>query len=206
MYRMPVNQFTDEQAHEVLMDRRKVLPLDFIQKRSPSIFSDKAGSMTSSRYNFIPTSAVLEIMQSQGWLPVSVGEQRVRTEAREGFQRHTLRFRNFDKPLVFNGSTVEMVLVNSHDGKCAYQIHAGLFRLVCLNGMVVSDSLFNTLRVRHQGNLNQDFIDVSAKVIENVPKIAHEIGAFSKLELSREEKEAFVGCGVRPQLGSLGQR
>ncbi|MBV8275090.1 MAG: DUF932 domain-containing protein, partial [Verrucomicrobia bacterium] len=32
----------------------------------------------------------------------------------------------------------EVVLVNSHDKSSAYQLHCGLFRLVCTNGMVIS--------------------------------------------------------------------
>jgi hypothetical protein len=36
----------------------------------------------------------------------------------------------------------EVVLVNSHDKSSAYQLHCGLFRLVCTNGLVVSDDTF----------------------------------------------------------------
>ncbi len=131
-------------------------------------------------------------MRSQGWQPVYVSEQTVRTEARKGFQRHVLRFRNFERDFTINGSTVEMVLVNSHDGLSSYQIHAGVFRLVCSNGLVVADSLFDTLRVRHQGNMDKDFIDVSYKVIHDVPKIAEEVRSFGQVVLNRDEQEAFA--------------
>jgi hypothetical protein len=36
--------------------------------------------------------------------------------------------------------TPEIVLLNAHDGTSAYQFHAGLFRLVCANGLIVSDA------------------------------------------------------------------
>jgi hypothetical protein len=38
-----------------------------------------------------------------------------------------------------------VVLVNSHDKSSAYQLHCGLFRLVCTYGMVVSDSTFQRI-------------------------------------------------------------
>ena len=40
-----------------------------------------------------------------------------------------------------------VVLVNSHDKSSAYQLHCGLFRLVCTNGMVVSDGTFQRISI-----------------------------------------------------------
>src|ERR1700751_6461233 len=45
----------------------------------------------------------------------------------------------------------EVVLVNSHDKSSAYQLHCGLFRLVCTNGMVVSDGTFQRISIKHSG-------------------------------------------------------
>ena len=33
--------------------------------------------------------------------------------------------------------------MNSHDGACAYKLIAGLYRLVCSNGLMVSDRKLN---------------------------------------------------------------
>jgi len=44
---------------------------------------------------------------------------------------------------------VELVLLNSHDAGCAYQIHAGIHRRICSNALVISESGFQaTLSVR----------------------------------------------------------
>jgi hypothetical protein len=177
---------------EILMDRRNVLNVDNILRKAPSIFASNPHKDRSSQYHFIPTIEVLNIFEKQGWLPVKAMEQRVNKEDKAGFQKHIIRLRNFNKNLTFNGSCVELVLVNSHDGSCAYQLHAGVFRLVCLNGMVIGDSLFPRIRVRHQGFQDQDFIDVSYKVIQDVPKITAEINTFNTIELLPEEKEAYA--------------
>jgi hypothetical protein len=47
-------------------------------------------------------------------------------------------------------SLVEVVLVNSHDGTSSYKLMAGIFRLVCWNGMVVSESMQDSIAVRHK--------------------------------------------------------
>jgi hypothetical protein len=54
-------------------------------------------------------------------------------------------FRNDD--VVINGEdgdTVfpQILLTNSHDGKNAFQFQAGLYRLVCSNGLVIADTQF----------------------------------------------------------------
>ena len=48
-----------------------------------------------------------------------------------------IMFRHADSlPSVAVGdSLVEVVLVNSHDGTSSYKLMAGIFRLVCWNGM-----------------------------------------------------------------------
>jgi hypothetical protein len=47
--------------------------------------------------------------------------------------------------------------VNSHDKSSAYQLHCGLFRLVCTNGMVVSDGTFQRISIKHSG-FNPDVV------------------------------------------------
>jgi hypothetical protein len=79
-------------------------------------------------------------MQENGWLPVRAEQQSVRTEARRGFQKHLIRFARAEHLGSWEKNPVrpEVVLLNSHDKSSAYQLHCGLFRLVCTNGMVVS--------------------------------------------------------------------
>jgi hypothetical protein len=45
----------------------------------------------------------------------------------------------------------ELVLINSHDRSSAYQLHAGLFRFGCGDGMIVADATFEPISIRHSG-------------------------------------------------------
>jgi hypothetical protein len=47
--------------------------------------------------------------------------------------------------------TPEIVLLNSDDRSSGYQLHAGLFRFVCANGLMVADSLIASVRTHHMG-------------------------------------------------------
>lgn len=43
----------------------------------------------------------------------------------------------------------EIVLLNSHNGLSSFNLKAGLFRLVCSNGLVVATSVFGGIRIKH---------------------------------------------------------
>jgi len=60
----------------------------------------------------------------------------------------------------------EVVLLNSPDGTSAYQLMAGTFRLVCLNGMVVADRDFGTIKVPHKGDIVNQVIEGSYTVLQ----------------------------------------
>jgi Domain of unknown function (DUF932) len=107
---------------------------------APSIFASQPIEGVSNRYSFLPTSSILKGMRENGWVPVRAEQQSVRTEARRGFQKHLIRFARIEHLDSWQKNQVrpEVVLLNSHDKSSAYQLHCGLFRLVCSNGLVVA--------------------------------------------------------------------
>ena len=79
---------------------------------------------------------------------------RTRDETRHEFTKHMIRMRHQSlRDLKLDDTFPEIVLVNSHDGTSAYQVMGGLFRLACLNGMVVSESQCQTIKVPHKLSL-----------------------------------------------------
>lgn len=174
-------------------------PLDVAQLRimAPSIFAGSAYHEMSSRYGFIPTSAVLEALRREGWLPVAAQEQRVRLEDKRGFTRHVVRFRHGDVRLENVGDVLpEIVLLNSHDGTSAYQMHAGLFRLACRNGLVVADSTFQKIAVRHQGDVVGRVIEGTAEVVRDLPRITHQVQTMRAITLQPEEQRIFADAAM----------
>jgi len=100
---------------------------------APSIFASQPIEGVSDRYSFLSTSSILKGMRENGWVPVRAEQQSVRTEARRGFQKHLIRFARAEHLDTWQKNQVrpEVVLLNSHDKSSAYQLHCGLFRLVC---------------------------------------------------------------------------
>jgi hypothetical protein len=132
-------------------------------------------------------------MRENGWVPVRAQEQSIRTEARRGFQKHVVRFARVEHLQTWEKNQVrpEVVLVNSHDKSSAYQLHCGLFRLVCTNGMVVSDGTFQRISIKHSGFNPESVIEASVDVTNALHVAPEELGGLLSSEVV---SEAFVGA------------
>lgn len=190
--------------------RRSPLDNDALRAKAPAVFATAEHDSRSDRYSMIPTIEVVDALRDSGWFPVAAREQTVRNKSRAGFQKHELRFshretiENKSGALRVGDSLVEVVLTNSHDGSSAYSIEAGIFRPVCANGMIVCESMFGRVSVRHQGFNPQQIIDVSAEIVSEAPAIGEKVGGFQALELSEPERVAFAESALmlRHDLGS----
>ena len=165
-----------------------------LRRCAPSIFASQPIDTVSDRYSFLPTSSILIGMRENGWLPVRAEQQSVRTEARRGFQKHLIRFARADHLDSWEKNQVrpEVVLLNSHDKSSAYQLHCGLFRLVCSNGMVISDATFQRISIRHSGFNPDSVIEASFEVLSAVPDIMNKVQLFQDRILSDAERLALA--------------
>ena len=110
----------------------------------------------------------------------------------KGFQKHLVTFRNDD--VVINGDdgdTVfpQILLTNSHDGKNAFQFQAGLYRLVCSNGLVIADTQFEAVKMRHMG---YTFEDLQEKIKEMVEKLPLTVESMNKMKAQEMEQEQIL--------------
>src|SRR5260221_1142442 len=89
---------------------------DEMRRFAPSVFASQPIEGVSERYSFLATSSILNGMRENGWVPVRVQEQSIRTEARRGFQKHVVRFARVEHLQSWEKNQVrpEVVLVNSH--------------------------------------------------------------------------------------------
>jgi hypothetical protein len=164
-----------------------------IQRLAPSAFAGQPYEKQSDRYAFIPTSSVIDAMRDNGYLPTEASQSRTRIAGKQFFTKHLLRFRQQSTELANVGdSAMELVLVNSHDGSSAYRLMLGVFRLVCSNGLIVSESLAESIRVRHTGNIVNDVLEGSVKLIESAPIVQQTMESWRRIELSTPETQIFA--------------
>jgi hypothetical protein len=77
--------------------------------------------------------------------------------------------------------------LSSHDKSSAYQLHCGLFRQVCSNGMVVSDATFQRISIKHSGFNPDSVIEASFEVLSTVPDIINKVLLFQDRILTDAE-------------------
>lgn len=175
--------------------KRNSQPLteDQIRQYAPSIFADAAHESRSARYTYIPTIDVVRGLVKEGFHPVSVRQSGTRDVTRQDFTKHMIRFRRDGQQYAAVGDTLpEVVLVNSHDGTSSYQLDAGLFRLVCLNGMVVNSGTFAKVKVPHKGDVLNQVIEGAFEVIDASVKALEAPRQWSQLQLASLERSALA--------------
>jgi len=160
----------------------------------PSVFAERKHDSRSSRYTYLPTAQLLNGMRDAGFLPVEVRQGGSSDETRRGFTKHLIRFRRPGVVQNVGDSVPELIMLNSHDGTSSYQFMSGWFRLVCSNGLVVADTNkeINGIRVGHRGNILDDVIEASYRVIDETEEQGRLIEDMTRIELSHEEQTAFA--------------
>lgn len=175
-------------------NRTSPLTIAEIAQYAPSALAMEAAADRSSRYAYIPTINVIEGMQKAGFLPFSATQSKTRDAARKEHTKHMIRFRHESATfaLAVGDSLSEVILINSHDGTSAYKLMAGIFRLVCSNGLIISDTMQDSISIRHSGNVIDAVIEGSTRIVQNAPKMLSAVNQWTNLQLTDGEQNAFA--------------
>ena len=163
-----------------------------IQRLAPSAFAGQPYEKQSSRYSFVPTIDVIEGMRQAGFQPVMATQSHTQIAGKRMFTKHMIRFRSTDELPNVGDSRLETVMVNSHDGTSSYELMMGVFVLVCGNGMVVSEGMCQSVRVRHVGNITESIIEASLGLLRQGPKIQDAMNLWKSIILTVEEQLALA--------------
>ena len=178
-----------------LANSAKYLTKANIMSMAPSVFAESPSDEVSKHYTHIPTERVIDDMEVLGWKPIEAKQVAARTKHTKGFQKHLLVFRNDD--VVINGEdgdTVfpQIMLTNSHDGKNSFKFQAGLYRLICSNGLVIADEQFESVKMRHMGYSFEDLQNMIKEMVGKLPLTVESMNKMKAIEMGEEQILAFV--------------
>ena len=188
-----------------------------LKEIAPSIFSTKPSPEVSKKYSHIPTDKLIDDMELLGWRPIDAKEVKARQKTTMGFQKHLVVFRNPDIVInqmpnnIVESSTSptgyrktdgtfakknpidtvfpQILLTNSHDGKNAFTFTAGLFRMICENGLVISTNEFEKVSIRHMG---YDFDELQKQVTEMVEQLPLTVESMNKMIETTMDQNSIV--------------
>ena len=87
---------------------------------------------------------------------------------------------------------VEAIVRNSHNGSAAFSMSAGLFRLVCSNGLTVPTAVANTFKMRHNHFQLDDVKELAENFAKKLPQIEQSVGSMMSRKMTDDEKIDFV--------------
>ena len=180
------------------------LTTDEIKDQAPVIFAGGPTREVSERYVYADTPTIINDMDKLGWKVRQVGQRKARKEATY-FSPHFVRFANPDYRIKGNGgdySFPEVVMKNRYDGLGAVEFMAGVFRLVCSNGMVIATQSFGEYKLNHRG---YSFDEMRKLVGDRVVSIEEQVQVMNQMkdtDLMKEQQRelAMQGLLIRGQV------
>jgi hypothetical protein len=167
-------------------------------KQLPSIMAERPHIKTSSKYSFVPTYKVINLLETNGWDVSDCRESNAR-ENKRGFQKHLIRFRrkgDTQRHLELNELIPEIALTNSHDGGSSFQLSSALYRCFCSNQCTVSDTTVSSHRVLHKGYNRDQILDAAYTIVKDTPKVFDKVNRFKSIQLSEPQQEIFADSAL----------
>jgi hypothetical protein len=171
------------------------LSLDAVRQRAPAVFAGAALDTVSPRYTFIPTASVLTGLMNVGFVPVDARQNQTR-RASPLHARHAVRFRRRFETVSLNDSILELLLLNSHDGRQTYQVHLSIFRVVCCNGLIASRGAFPSYAVSHRGNVVDEVIEGALRIAERFEGLAAQVERMQQRRVCKDEQVGFAEAAL----------
>ena len=173
---------------------------ELIRQYAPAAFAEAPeDGRVSDRYSFLPTTDILQILQDEGWTAWKAQQVNPRKWSR-GHAKHIIRLKHEDmdeKAFGVGDSFPEMLLMNSHNGLGSYTLQGGLFRLICSNGMVISEQDFGKIHIRHIGFEAEQVKDASRKLIANSTKLADTVNDWQETQMTDRAQKDFFADAAR---------
>lgn len=172
---------------------------ELLRTKAPAIFATYPDQgQVSDRYKFLPTTEVISTLQEDGWEAWDASQVKSR-KWNPMTAKHMVRMRRQMDGMEFGDSQIEMLIINSHNGIQSYNLHGGVFRLVCSNGMVISSEDYGMVKVPHIGHERETILQASQDLVANTNRIVEKVDGWKQRNLSISEQNDFYteAAGLR---------
>lgn len=182
---------TKVKNHQPLEDNeiKHICPVAFKSEMSTQ---EVANLGLSHHYSFVPTMNVVKDLQTMGWDCVDAKQVKSRKKSTQGYQKHMMTFEHPKYKVEGVEEYPQLLLTNSHDGGNAFQLSAGIFRLVCSNGLVIKTEDYGSQRLIHKGYSFEAVQEMVEGFIATIDETMTRITAMKQKELNQEEMVEFA--------------
>ena len=163
----------------------------------------------SKHYSFVPTMNVVNDLRALGYEVVDAKQVSARKKSTRGYQKHMITLEHPKYKLdqvkeveIADGETEtqvkkpteypQILLTNSHDGGNAFTLSAGIFRLVCSNGLVIKTEDYGSARLVHKGYSFEAVQKLVKEFEETVSEVLNKITEMKKVQLTKDQQIEFA--------------
>jgi hypothetical protein len=183
-------------------DDARALTEDDMRKSAPSIFAYDAHESRSDKFAPIPTIEILRALAQENFFPVGVQQIASRLPDNADHTKHLIRIRRFDDKVYEVGDNVfEIMLKNANDGSSKYNLSGAIYRIRCLNSLVVKDATIDEVAVRHSGDAIANVIEGTYRVLENAERVLEAPRVWSGINLDEIERIQFAASAHKLRFG-----
>ena len=177
--------------HQALNDKdiKYLCPVAFKDKMTKAEIN-KLG--LSEHYSFVPTMNVINDLRELGYEVVDAKQVKARKKSTNGYQKHMITLEHPKYKVEGSKEYPQILLTNSHDGGNAFTLSAGIFRLVCSNGLVIKTEDYGSARLVHKGYSFEAVQELVKQFEETVDEVLTRITAMKKVQLTKEQQIEFA--------------
>lgn len=179
--------------------------LSSLRTACPAIFAQEPAPGVSDRYSFIPTDEVLEPLLEEGW---RVTDFRSQPRGRGGPPNptgfHMLRLVPPGKIVSIGDGRMEACLMNSHNRSRKINVRAGIYRLVCKNGLMLPSGMSvgqSSLHLDTQITVD-DVLAAFNAVAASFTRVCGAVDMLKARSLSPTEQAEFAAAALMSRYGN----
>ena len=146
----------------------------------------------SEHYSFVPTINVVNDLRALGFECVDATQVKARKKTTNGYQKHMLTFENPKYKVEGAEEYPQLLLTNSHDGGNAFTLSAGIFRMICSNGLVIKTEDYGTARLVHKGYSFEAVQELVKDFEETMSNVISKITAMKRVQLTKAQQIEFA--------------
>jgi hypothetical protein len=166
-----------------------------LRRYCPAVFATTPNrDKVSDNYCFVNTWELVKPLLEEGFVVTSVQQKRPQDNAKAQASmlhtRHLVRLRQSAAPMLLGEAFPELVVVNGHAGQTKFSMYEGLFRLICLNGMITG-SQTSGIVTKHTGELSA-IMEEAQRVIKSAQEKARTIEAWLAHDMNKSARFDFA--------------
>ena len=169
-----------------------VKTLDELREQTPAVFATSSAPKNTKSYGFVDTLDIIKKIQKLGWELHAASQN-----GSSPYARHMVKFKSpkmgYMKQVSRDNVEPQIILDNSHNRMSSCQIHMGLFRLVCTNGLVVAiPGMATNVKFRHVGVDMEELKKVLEKMSDQYLTIGDKIQDMQNVKMTVDMQQEFA--------------